>query len=423
MMLANSMPQTAFRFTDAERRIFRKRERPPIAAWAAQNVIVQDGPYAGSRLRLDVTPYLVGIMETFALDHVEEVLVPASPQIGKTELLMGCMFYCMDFAPGPKMLAMPDEDTLARAVQKKLLPRMRGSATLRRLLHRDTRNTVELRDGSTVFLASAQSASQRASVSVMHLFMDEIDLYRQIAGQGAPVYEFKERTISYSHKRKLLGISKPMGDEKSSTNWTMATEECDEFRRYWVRCPAVTCQRHQVMDLDRVVVLEGCKDPREIKRRKLGRYKCAHCGYEWSDYVRNVAVAHGEWRADTPVHRPLSVAFHLPSLVSPFVSLSEIAADRLAAEASDDPRALRDFYNGRGALPFRQKELETNETKILSLRCDLPARTVPRGAVALTCGIDVQKRGYWFTVWAWAENLESWLVDYGYVPAAGTTWP
>ena len=66
--------------------------------------------------------------------------------------------------------------------------------------------------------------------------------------------------------------------------------------------------------------------------------------------------------------------------------------DRLAAEASGDPRALKDYYNGRGALPFKQKELETDEQKILTLRCDLPPRTVPRGAIALTCGVDVQKR-------------------------------
>lgn len=406
------MTAVTFRFSDAERDIFRKRERLPVSVWASRNIIVQDGPYAGSRLRLDATPYLPGIMDTLFQPGVEEVDVCASPQIGKTELMMACLFYSMEHHPGPKMIVMPDEDTLARAVQKKLLPRMRGSASLRRLLHRDTRNGVELSDGSTLFLASAQSPSQRASVSIMHMFMDEVDLYRQIAGQGAPVYELRERTISYSHKRKLLLISKPMGDETSSI-WTLVTRECDELRRFHVACPA--CGSFQEMSLDRVVVLEGCADPREVKRRKLGRYQCEHCKYQWSDHARDVAVSRGEWRADEPVPHPRSVGFHLPSLVSRFVSLSDIAADRLAAEASGDQRAMKDYHNGRGALPYSQKELETDARKILALRCDLPPRTVPRGAVALTCGVDVQKRGFWFTVWAWAENLESWLVDYGYI--------
>ena len=35
----------AFRFTPDERRIFAKRDVPPVSAWAARHLIVQDGPY------------------------------------------------------------------------------------------------------------------------------------------------------------------------------------------------------------------------------------------------------------------------------------------------------------------------------------------------------------------------------------------
>jgi len=422
----------SFRYSDAERAIYRKRERPRVSEWAARNIIVQDGPYAGSRLRMDVTPYMPGIMDTLFQPGVEQVAVCASPQVCKTELMMGCLFYSMEFYPGPKMLVMPDEDTLARAVQKKLLPRMRGSATLRRLYHRDTRNEVELRDGSSLLLASAMSPNQRAAVSIMHMFMDEVSLYRKIAGQGHPVTELRERTISYRDKRRVLLASKPMGDETDET-WVIINHECDEIRRFHVACPA--CGAEQVMTLDRVKVVKSDKllpgddanDPRVVKRLKLGRYECEHCKYLWTDHARDVAVSRGRWvgggrwvdglrwENGDPVPNPLSVGFHLPSLVSRFVSLSEIAADRLAAEASGDPRKLKDYYNGRGALPFKQKEIETDEQKILTLRCDLAPRTVPRGAVALTCGVDVQKRGFWFAVLAWADSMESWLVDYGYI--------
>jgi len=400
-------------FTESERRVFRKRVKPPVSAWAARNIVVQDGPYAGSRLRLDATPYLSGIMDTLFLPYIEEVDVCASPQIGKTELMLACMFYSMEFFPGPKLLGMPDEDTLARAVQKKLLPRMRGCAELRRLYHRDTRGAIELRDGSTLYLASAQSPSQRASVSVMHEFLDEVDLYRQIAGQGAPIHEFRERTISYSQKRKHLLISKPQGDE-SSAIWQIITKECDELRHYHVVCPA--CGSLQEMTLDRVVALEGCTDPREVKRRRLGRYKCPHCKYLWTDHARDVAVSRGEWRADAPVLQPRSVGFHLPSLVSRFVSLSEIAADKLAAEDSDDDRLKREYYNGRGAMPHKAVELATQETEILTRRAMwLPAKVVPAEAVALTCGIDTQAKSFWFSVLAWGASMQSWLIDYGQV--------
>ena len=57
----------AFHFTDGERHIFRKRPRVRLSDWAASNVIVKDGPYAGGRYRKDVNPYLVGILDTWAL--------------------------------------------------------------------------------------------------------------------------------------------------------------------------------------------------------------------------------------------------------------------------------------------------------------------------------------------------------------------
>ncbi len=397
--------------TESERRIFRKREKPRVSTWAARTIVVQDGPYAGSRLRLDATPYLAGIMDYLFMRHVVEVAVCASPQIGKTELLLACLFYSMDFFPGPKLLAMPDEDTLLRAVSKKLKPRLKGSAELRRLYYRDTRNAVELRDGSTLYLASAQSPSQRASVSVMHLFLDEVDLYRQIAGQGAPVHEFRERTISYSHKRKHLLISKPQGDE-SSAIWQIVNHECDVLLRYHVACPA--CGTLQVMDEAHFTVLEGCADPKEIKRRKLGRYRCPHCKYLWTDHIRDAAVARGEWRPDKEVLAPRSVGIHLPSFVSRFVSLSEIVADKIEAEASDDDRKMRDYKNGRCALPHKAVAMDTTQDTILSRRAMwLPAKTVPAEAVALTCGIDVQMDSFWFSVLAWGDLMQSWLVDYG----------
>ena len=402
-----------FRFTDGERRIFRKRKRPQPSVWAAQNIVVQDGPFAGSRLRMDVTPYMPGILDTLFLPHVEEVGVCASPQISKSEMLQAALFYSMEFYPGPKLLAMPDEDTLTRAVEKKLIPRIKGSPALRKLFSRLAKGTIELVDGSPVYLASAQSPSQRASVTVMHLFLDEVDLYKQLAGQGAPVTEFEERTISYGHKRKILKISKPMGDE-TSVIWIFVTLLCDELRRWHVPCPC--CGTVQVMDEDHVVVLEDCKDPKEIRRRKLGRYKCPHCKYLWTDHARNQAVSRGQWIADEPVHKPRAVGFLLPSLVSRFVSLSEFAADKVAAEASDDDRVKRDFKNGRCAKPFKAVSIETREENILARRAMwLPAKTVPAEAVALTCGIDTQAASFWFSVVAWGASLQGWLVDYGQI--------
>ena len=56
----------------------------------------------------------------------------------------------------------------------------------------------------------------------------------------------------------------------------------------------------------------------------------------------------------------------------------------------------------------------TDQNELLKHRTDLPPGVVPDWAVALTCGVDTQKRGFWYVVLAWGIDLTSHLVMYGY---------
>lgn len=415
-------PGVRLEFTALERDAFRARPFVPPSQWSEDHVVVMDGPYAGSRWRNDLTPYLVEIMDTWASTDVDEVVACIIAQSGKTRAMYNCLAWAIDRRPGPRMLAMPDDDALGRAVEHKLLPGMKASRITRAKLGKITQEAIAFRDGSVLYLSSAQSASSRASVSVRDLFLDEEDLYRRFTGQADPVAEFRERVRSYDKKSKIFRVSKPIGGEESSI-WTALTRECQEVRGYEAMCPA--CRTRQLMRFAQIKFLHGCRDPRRMKAEKLARYECEHCGYHWTDGIRDRAVALGRWR---PVryeedqgfvpcaasHRPRIVGFHLPAMVSPFVSLSEIAAAFLTAK--EDPSKWKEFYNGYLAEPYRPVVIVTTEARILALRePTLPPRTVPRAAVGLTAGIDVQKRGFWFAVRAWAATLESWLVDYGYV--------
>lgn len=418
-------PGYPLEFLDLERDAFRARPFVPPSQWSEDHVVVMDGPFAGSRWRNDLTPYLVEVMDTWASPDVDEVVACAIAQIGKTRAMYNCLAWGIDRRPGPRMLAMPDDDALERAVEHKLLPGMRASRISRAKLGKKTREAVAFRDGSVLYLSSAQSASSRASVSVRDLFLDEEDLYRRFSGQADPVGEFRERVRSFARKSKIFRTSKPIGGEESNI-WTALTRECQEVRGYEAVCPA--CRHAQIMRFKRIKFLHGCRDPKRMQAEKLARYECEHCGYHWTDAIRDRAVGLGHWRPVrydeeaqgfvpcAPSHRPRIVGFHLPAMISPFVSLSEIAGTFLTAK--EDPSKWKEFYNGYLAEPYRPVVIVTTEARILALRePTLPPRTVPRAAVGLTAGFDVQKRGFWYAVRAWADTLESWLVDYGYVLA------
>lgn len=400
------------RFTDGERHVFRKRPYIPLSDWAAANLLVKDGPYAGGRYRKDVNPYLVEIMDTWSHPDVEEVDVCGSAQTGKTLVMHGAIAYGVVMRPGPRMLAMQDDESLAKVVSNKLLPMFRASRPVRELLGKVRGGQISFRDSTALFLSSAQSQNARASISIQDLMLDEEALYKQIAGQGVPALEFLERTRSYSRTRKVLRVSKPIGGDECSI--VQALEECDEVRHFEPRCPA--CMQFYPLSEEGLVLVEKNSDPREVERRKLARYKCP-CGFQWTDHLRDRAVSMGRWTAEAPVPHPRKVGFVLPAILSKNVSLSEIMAAKMRAEVSDSPALRQHYANGMWALPYRAVEIEVEESIVLD-RVDknLPERTVPGDAVALTAGVDVQDRGFWYTVWAWRANLASSLIDYGRLP-------
>ncbi|MDR2947171.1 MAG: phage terminase large subunit family protein [Candidatus Adiutrix sp.] len=421
-----------FRFTAGERHIFRQRERISVSQWAARNIIVQDGPYRGARMRLDVAPYLAEIMDAWGQDGVEAVAVCGAPQTGKTLALYAALGYAIDRRPATKMLAMPDDNVLRRVETEKLKPLLEASPLLKSLCGKMTSGHIRLKDGSSLFLSSSQSPSQRASITVQDLFLDEEDLYQTLAGKGDPVEDFVERTRSYSHSRKIMRVSKPVGDASSSI-WRAVTRDMDMCLAYEAVCPS--CHQGQFMVPEGVVALkvnhsgqETAPTAREIVRDKLGRYKCRHCGALWNDALRDLAVSRGRWKpvsldeeksaprfSPAPeIPRARRLGFWLPAVLSRAVSLSEAAAGEVKAEEEVDPEKKQAHVNGLWAMPYSAATVEPDEAVILSRRdFSLPARTVPHGAVALTCGIDTQKVGFYYLVEAWMPNMNRYVIDYG----------
>jgi len=114
--------------------------------------------------------------------------------------------------------------------------------------------------------------------------------------------------------------------------------------------------------------------------------------------------------------RPLKIGFHLPSWISPFVSLSEIAAAFLSGLT--DINKFKNFHNNHAAEPWKLTIISKDSEQILAARSLVPAQIVPEEAIALTCGVDVQEHGFWFAVRAWAPYMTSWLIHYGFL----ATW-
>ena len=406
-------PRVGFKWTAPELRVLRPKEKIKPSEWAAKYRYVVTGNNQG-KWENELTPYAIEPMDTFALPWVRRILLSWPPQSGKTATAFNCLLYSIDVDPGPAMYIMPDEKVAKRISRRQLIPTMRSTPKIAELLgpRSDDVTTlhVNFTNGMDIMMAWATSAAVMASESVRYIFYDEPGKYPEFVGQEADPFSLANvRLNAYQHTSKEIFFSTMAKDGDHFDR--IFRNEMDEIRRYHARCPY--CHKLQIMRFENIH-WHGQKDHRVVLRKKLARYTCEKCGMDWDDYTRNQAVLAGSYMSEKPVERPGSIAFELPgSWYSPFVSMSKAAWAFLLGQT--DVKKLQGFRNVHENRPWKEVIEPKQDKEVLSHKTNIPPGIVPSWAVALTAGIDVQKIGFWFVVRAWAADLTSHLVQYGYL--------
>jgi len=419
------------RFSLGERKILRKRKRIRPSRWCEEHRIVTMSSLPG-RWRNAVTPHVAGIMDASFFESVREIVVVAPPQSAKTEGVLNCIGYAIDRAPGSAIMVYPDEKTSDENCEDRVQPMIMSSRRLRSYttgLEDDlAKKRIKLQH-MPIYFAWARSAASLANKPCRYAVNDEVDKYPPTSGkrETSPILLTKARLTTYQGQEKHWIISTPTVE--TGPVWVYYNAAQVRFE-YHVRCPV--CGTLQLMEFGSLKWprapeagpdgIYHSMDPATIEAEKLAWYECVHCRAEWNDYDRNHAVRGGRWQEKETgldlynylkTNRPKKIAFHYSSLISPFVSMSIVAASFL--RGLKDLTEFKDFYNKHLARPWKQIIISKAEDEILAARCKLPAQTVPEEALALTLGVDVQKYGFWFIVRAWAADMTSWLIHYGFL--------
>ncbi len=420
-------PPPVFTFYPGERRVFKKREKLLVSEWAEKNIIITDGPMRGP-WRNEVTPYTIGPQNAWNLPHVRKIILCWAPQTAKTRIAFNCMAYTVEYEARSAMYVGPDEKVTKRITKRRILPMFRQSPSLSAIMSpwKDdtTATSIKFTNGADLMMVWATSAAELSSESVPVIILDERDKFPEFSGKEADPGSLGEiRTTAFPYTSKVLELSTPNLETGIVAD---IDTEADAVYHFEVKCPV--CSEFQKMDFEYITWPKDKRDPREIFRNKLAHYQCRICGIHWDDYMRNRAVLDGltnpasffGWLPDKNILRPSVVAFHLPSWYSPFVSLSRIAAVFLRGQ--EDPKKLMVFVTQHKAEAWKETIIPKKESAVLEHKTDIPAGIVPAWAIALTCGVDVQKNGFWFTVRAWsvdftdpAKDLWNHLVQYGYL--------
>lgn len=350
-------------------------------------------------------------MDAFTKPGIHDITFVAGTQLGKTAAEQNMMGYAIDQAPGPMLIVYPTDKLAEFTSQNRIKPMIALSKPLSEKFDAEHSQKLELQfQGMYIALVGANSPSGLASRPVQYVFFDEIDKFPKWSGQEAGPLELAEERTKTFYNKKIVKVSSPT--LKTGNIWK-GWEQADARYEYYVPCPH--CGAYQVLTMKQLKWPEGSN---AYDARDAAEYHCIFCGNIIDDRQKMDMLRHGRWKTiNKPPKRVHSVAYHLSSFYSPWLTFGDMAYKFLSAK--DEPERLMNFINSWLAEPWENKANRMQSDIVLDKRLNYLRGTMPAEAKLLTCGVDVQLDHFWYSVRAWGPHLTSWLVDYGRVETWG----
>lgn len=389
--------------------VFNPPEKLTVSEWADKYRILDEkssaspGPWKTER-----TPYLRRIMDEFCNPEIEEITFVAGSQLGKTEAEYNMLCFAIDQDPGPVLVVYPTDKLAEFASENRLQPMFKLSPAISGKFDERASEKLELQfESNYVALIGANSPADAASRPVRYVFFDEIDKYPRWTGKEASPLELVGERQKTFYNKKTIKVSTPT--IKMGNIWR-SYEKSNLQLKYTVPCPH--CGQEQLFIFKQIKWPEGMKDPQLV--RFAAWYECEHCHERIDDRHKMEMLRSGDWKSQNiPIGRVKSIAFHLNSIYSPWLTFGDVAAKFLSVK--DTPEDLMNFVNSWLAEPWEDKAATLDRDLVLEKQGPEPECVVPEWAQLLTGGVDVQKGYFYWGIDAWGAKLTSQNIAHGVV--------
>jgi phage terminase large subunit GpA-like protein len=341
---------------------------------------------------------------------VERVVVMKAAQVGWTEIVNNAVGFYIDQDPAPLLVIQPTEAMADTWSKDRLSPMLRDTPVLRNKVaeakSRDSGNTITQKtfDGGRVTVIGANAPSQLASRPIRVVLADEVDRYPASAGsEGDPLALAAKRQTTFWNRKTLIGSTPTLrGRSVVEREW-----EASDKRRYYVPCEH--CGAFQFLKWAQVKWLRADDGGH---RPDTALYHCEECGAGWSDRERIDAIAVGEWRATAPFTG--TAGFHIPGFISPWLTLSEIVREFLAAR--HDPVLLQVWINTVLGETWEEQGERVSDSVLFNRREAFGPEELPEGVRVITAGVDIQQDRLEVQLIGWGGMEESWPFAYFMLP-------
>jgi phage terminase large subunit GpA-like protein len=392
--------------------------RPPgtVSAWADRcRILPEASASRGARWRTSTAAYLGGIMDAVHEPGIRKVAVMKAAQTGATESLLNILGYAIASAPSPILVVAPtfaDAERMSKgrlADMIRTTPALSATVTDRRLTGKDARgaSTILLKQFAGGFLALGGSNTPNtfASISVRLAIGDDVDRWPMLDDEGDPVALLMNRIRTFRDGRALFTSTPTLAGGRIDSLFQRS-----DRRRYHVACPS--CGHVDFIAWADAAHFRVSWDDRDPTTARL---ECPACAAHLTDADRRAMVQAGTWRATATADEPGLVGFHVPGMLSPWLTLTEIVAEFLAARAGGR-EAFRVFVNTLLGEGWEDRDSPRIEPHALLSRRETYEAEVPSAAAVLTAGCDVQADRIETQVIAWGAHLERWVIDWTVVP-------
>ena len=420
-------------------------EKITISDWAGKFRVLGTHSAIRGPYQLEMVPFFIPILNAGQDPEIDEIVLSKPSQIGGTDAVLNILGFYVDQDPSPCLLVLSDERTAKYVSSARIAPMFRDSHHLSRLYDRNefTKTEINFPNGAYIAVVWASSVAQLATRAIRIVYFDEIDKpgYGVATKEGDALFLGRQRTETFPQGyRKLIYSSTPTYE---TGNITTELESCDAIFDFHVPCPE--CGQMQPLGWSAEylhgfedgmyrgedgtshkfggIVWEGGREATKKQIDETSGYACGECGSIWNTQQKNEAVRVGRMVPRSELNGyERKIGFHLNRIYSLFDGgrierLIEEWIRIFKLSGVKRRKALQGFVNSALAEPWKQVVAQYTATKVLRARCDLQPQTVPETTVALTAGVDVQLRGFWFVVRAWASDYTSWLVHYGFLQA------
>lgn len=383
--------------------------------WAEANLELSNRATAfPGRYSTEQTPYVRDVLEAFKDPAIRQISLCWSAQSSKTMTMLVMLGYVVDQDPGPVLLVQSSKDGAVSFSKNRLQPLLEDSPILAKHKTGDRFDfsAAEMRlDNCSIYLQGAGSPAQLASRPIRYLLADEVDKWPDESKKEADALSLAmERTKSFRNHKAILASTPTIA---RGPIWK-AFESGDQ-RRYHVPCPH--CGALFVMQWQQV---KWTEDPDAKVVLDQTWLECPHCQGIITERHKSSMLEAGQWIPGNPDAPADRVSYHLSELYSPWTTWGSLAVKfiRATKEAKQgNTGSLHNFVNSSLAEPWEDRQQSAKEPEaILALEVDLPAGVIPSDTVALTAGVDTQDTGFWFTIWAWGQELTGHLVREGFAP-------